>query len=334
MVSLAEAREKSRELRKVARSGGDPSAHRDAKELTFRQAAQLVHDGMKPTWRSERHAMLWWNSLENHVFPRLGNRAIQSIEPSDVLAVLSPIWTEKNDTARRLRQRIAAVFDWAEGAGHFDSDNPVNKLSRALPKVKRRAQHMAAMPWRDIPAFMAELKKREGVSARALEFLILTVSRSGEARGAMWSEIEGDCWTVPAERMKRDRPHKVPLSDAALGTLTKAQGMDADFCFPSSSRGKDGRSRPQSVMVFKSLYNRMGIDGITTHGFRSAFRDWASESAHAPREVAEAALAHAIGNEVEQAYARSDLFERRRTLMRRWAEFVTGSSGEVVRMAG
>lgn len=329
MVSLAEAREKATELRKVAREGGDPSAHRDHRELTFRQAAEEIFKGLKPTWRSERHAKLWWSSLEKHVLPLLGNRSIQSVHSSDVLAVLSPIWTAKQDTARRLRQRISAVFDWAKGAGHFEGENPVSALSKTLPKVSRKPTHMAAMAWQDLPGFMDALRERDGVSARSLEFLILTACRSNEVRGARWVEVSGDCWAVPADRMKRGVEHRVPLSTAALACLEQVRDLDQDLCFPSAARSS--APRPQSVMVFKSLFNRMGVTGVTTHGFRSAFRDWASEAAHAPREVAEAALAHVSG-EVERAYARSDLFDRRRDLMQRWSDFVTGESADIVRM--
>jgi integrase len=270
--------------------------------------------------------------MENHVFPRLENRQIDTLGTADVLAVLSPVWTEKHDTARRLRQRIAAVFDWAKGAGHYPHENPVNGLKKALPPVKRRATHMAAMDWRDVPEFMSGLAQREGMSARTLEFLILTATRSGEARGAMWSEIEGDVWTIPADRMKRGLEHRIPLSEAALAVLKKVRGLNSEMVFPSNQLSKDGKARIQSVMVFKSLQIRMKREGFTVHGFRSSFRDWASESAKADREVAEAALSHATGNEVERAYARSDLIERRKVLMEAWSQYCTGATGQVVRM--
>jgi integrase len=188
------------------------------------------------------------------------------------------------------------------------------------------------MDWQDLPGFMADLARREGVSARTLEFIILTGVRSGEARGARWNEIEGNIWTVPGERMKRGVPHRVPLSPDALAVLDKVRGLDEDLIFPSVQRGKDGKGKGQSVMVFKALFKRMNRDGFTTHGFRSTFRDWCSESAKAEREVAEAALSHATGNEVERAYARSDLFDRRVVLMDAWARYATGQTGDVVRM--
>lgn len=333
VVSLAQARDLARDLRKVAKDGGDPSKTRDHQDLTFMDAAQKVLEGLRPTWRSERHAQIWWASMENNVFPKLGNRALQSIQSGDVLDVLSPIWATKHETARRVRQRMTAVFDWAKGAGHYTGENPVTAVAKSLPRVNQRPKHMAALPWQELPPFLVELRKREGVSARALEFIILTASRSGEARGARWDEIDGGCWTVPADRMKRGIPHRVPLCQRALEILDEVRGLDGQFCFPSPSLGKDGNARPQSDVVFKALFGRMGIDCITTHGFRSTFRDWCGESALVSREVAEAALSHTTGNAVERAYARSDLFDRRATLMDTWGRYCVGETGQVVRLA-
>lgn len=339
LVSLAEAREAARELRKVARSGGDPDTIRKRETLTFWDAALRVHRQLLPTWRNEKHAETWLSTVETHAKPVFGSRPIATVTAGEVLSVLSPIWTERHETAKRLKQRLSTIFDWAKGAGHYPHENPVNGLGKALPTVKRRPKHMAAMHWRDVPDFMAELVEREGVSARTLEFLILTATRSGEARGAKWREFSakdrdsgGYVWTVPAARMKRGLPHRIPLSEAALSVLENVRGLDDEYVFPSSKRTADGKARHQSVMVFKSLFARMKREGFTTHGFRSTFRDWASESAHAEREVAEAALSHATGNEVERAYARSDLFERRKALMDAWGRYCTGQAGAVVQM--
>ena len=272
-------------------------------------------------------------ALKLYVFPHFGSRPIETIGTADVLRVLAPIWTEKHDTARRVKQRLAAVFDWAKGAGHYPHENPVNGLNKALPAVKHRAEHMSALPWKELPGFVRMLREREGISARALEFIILTAARSGEARGARWSEIQGDVWTVPASRMKGGIAHRVPLSPEALAILNRVRDLDSDLVFPSPSRGAGNTARQQSDTVFKALMKRMGRDdGITTHGFRSTFRDWCGESARVDREVAEAALAHTVGNKVERAYARSDLFDRRRTLMDSWGRFVAGQVGEVVQM--
>ncbi len=334
LVTLAEAREKARTLRKVAREGGDPDTLRKRETLTFADAAKKVHANLLPTWRNAKHAETWLATVETHANRQFGDRPIVTVGTADVLKVLSPIWTEKHETAKRLRQRISTIFDWAKGAGHYPHENPVNGLKKALPMVKRRAEHMAAMLWRDVPKFIAELATREGVSARTLEFIILTAARSGEARGARWSEIEGNVWTVPGERMKRGVPHRVPLSAEALAVLERVRGLDDDLIFPSVQRGPVGEAKGQSVMVFKALLKRMDRSGFTVHGFRSTFRDWCSESARAERELAEAALSHATGNEVERAYARSDLFERRRTLMDQWARFClsAGSKGDVVEL--
>ncbi|WP_323786421.1 tyrosine-type recombinase/integrase [Thalassovita sp.] len=334
LVPLVEARTKAREYRKIARDGGDPDTLRKRESLTFEQAAKRVHAQLKPTWRNVKHAETWISTVERYAGSKFGRRPIHTIGTADILEALSPIWTEQHETAKRVKQRLATIFDWAKGAGHYPHENPVNGVKKALPTVKRRADHMAAMPWQNVPEFMKSLSNREGVSARTLEFIILTAARSGEARGARWSEIdlEKAIWTVPAERMKRGLPHKVPLGSVALEILEEVKGLDPEFVFPSAHRAKDGSGKPQSVMVFKALFKRMGQEGFTVHGFRSTFRDWCSESAHADREVAEAALSHATGNEVERAYARSDLFERRRNLMESWCRYCSGAMGQVVEM--
>jgi hypothetical protein len=217
LVSLAEARELAREMRKVARAGGDPSTARKTDAITFEGAARKVFEGLQPTWRSKKHAKNWWASFENYVLPHFGSRAIESLGTADVLSELAPIWTQKHETARRTKQRIAVVFDWAKGAGHYHGENPVSGIARALPNFKAEVKHRPAMDWRDLPPFFNDLDARESVSARALQFIILTAARSGEARGARWVEIKDGVWTVPPERMKMRKEHRVPLCDAALG---------------------------------------------------------------------------------------------------------------------
>lgn len=332
LVGLAEARELARTYRKIARSGGDPDSVRKMERFTFYEAAKRVHAELLPTWRNKKHADTWLATIELYVNPFFGERPIASVGTSDVLKALTPIWIEKHETAKRLLQRISTIFDWAKGAGHYPDENPVNGVRKALPRVKRTAPHLAAMPWQEVPAFVAELGSRKSVSARTLEFVVLTAVRSGEARGARWSEISGSVWTIPAERMKRGVEHRVPLSSAALEVLDRVRGLDEELIFPSVQATADGKAKVQSVMVFKSLFRRMQREGFTTHGFRSSFRDWCSESVRADREVAEAALSHASGDTVERAYARSDLFERRRELMELWARFVGGQKGTVVAM--
>lgn len=324
MVSLALARQKAADMRAVARAGGDPGAERKKEALTFEQAARRLYASLLPTWTNDHFAKTWIASLEADVFPKIGARKVETITGADVLSVLSPIWTVKNGTAKKIKQRIAATFDWAKGHGHYDGGNPVDGVERALPQVKAKAEHHDAMPYADVPAFAKALAEREGTSARCLEFIIHTATRSGEARGARWSEVDtkAGVWTIPAERMKARQEHRVPLSPAALAVLEKVKGLDSDLIFPSVQRDKDGKGKMQSDMVFKALFTRMKVEGVTTHGFRSSFRDWAGEVARADREVAEAALAHTIGNAVERAYARSDLFERRRELMQQWSQFL------------
>lgn len=345
LVSLAEAREKAAELRKVARAGGDPDADRKAAAkaaaeaarrnlITFGKAAEAVHAKLLPKWKNQKHAETWISGLKLHAFPRLGEKPIQSITRDDVLRVLEPIWTSRVETARRLRQRLHTVFQWAKDEGHFAGENPVDQIGLGLAQVNKNTAHLAAMPWRDVPAFWPQLVERDSVSSACLRFLILTAARSGEARGATWGEmdLEGAVWTVPANRMKRGKAHRVPLTAEALAILEAMKGLDPALCFPSPNRGKEG-VRPLSDMAFKLLFNRMGVSGFTTHGFRSAFRDWCSESAKADPELAEAALSHATGNSVVRAYARSDLFDRRRDLMDAWSRFATGeASGEVVQL--
>ena len=332
LVGLAEARELALKYRKIARAGGDPDAERKVERFTFAEAAERVHTDLLPTWRNKKHAETWLSTIETHANPVFGNRPIATIGTADVLKVLTPIWVEKHETARRLRQRLATIFDWAKGAGHYSNENPVNGIQKALPRVKRVASHLSAMPWPDVPAFMISLAERDCISARTLEFIILTAVRSGEARGARWSEIDGNVWTIPGARMKRGIDHRVPLSEPALEVLDRMRGHDTDLIFPSVQRTKQGLPSEQSVMVFKSLFKRMGLEGFTTHGFRSSFRDWCSESARADREVAEAALSHASGDAVERAYARSDLFDRRIELMDAWGRYVVGARGAVVEL--
>ena len=345
LVTLAEAREKATAFRKAARAGGDPDADRkNAAEairkaeqqalMTFEEAAKQVYAALLPTWKNAKHAETWWATMDAYALSHFGKKPIHTLTSADVLAAMSPLWTKTPETAKRLRQRISAVFDWAKGAGHYPFENPVTGIERSLPMVKRETEHLASLPWRDLPTFTAQLADREGVSARCLEFAILTAARSGEARGATWAEIDlvGKVWLVPGDRMKRGLPHRVPLSRAALEVLEKVRGLDPALVFPSVQRGADGAGKDMSDMVFKALTDRMGRKGFTTHGFRSSFRDWCSESAKADQEVAEAALSHASGNAVSRAYARSDLFDRRRVLMEAWSSFATGATGQVVRL--
>lgn len=327
-TSLEDARDQARQIRKVARTGGDPRVDRKKEKLTFEQAAERVHTSLKPTWRNAKHAAGWLSTVETYANPVFGSRPIETVTTADCLKALSPIWTTKHETAKRLKQRLATVFDWAKGAGQYSHENPINGLSKALPNYKPKVQHHPALPWHEVPALMRELSLREGVSARTLEFLILTATRSGEARGARYSEIDGTTWAIPEGRMKRGIEHRIPLSPQAMAVLERVSGLGGDLVFPSPSNGNT--EKMQSDASIRALLNRMDWLGFTVHGFRSAFRDWASESAHADREVAEAALSHAVGTDTERSYARSDLFVRRRALMDAWGRFCGGETGQIV----
>lgn len=324
LVSLAEARDKAREWRKVAREGGDPFASRNAGTITFEEATVEYHRLVSQSFRSEKHAAQWMAGMKKHVFPAFGDRMVSTIGVVDVRKALEPIWIGKHETARKIKQRIEAVFDWARAEGHYGPENPARGIKRALKPQPRNPTHLAAMPWTDLPAFYKSLNERDGVSARTLQFLILTAVRSGEAREARWEEFKGNLWTIPAIRMKSGRTHIVPLAPEAQRILEQVRGLDPVLVFPQRIRTKEGAGKPQSINVFQALYLRMGCDGFTTHGFRSTFRDWCGEEADAPREVAEAALAHVPG-QVERAYRRSTLLDRRRALMEQWAAYVVSA---------
>ena len=244
---------------------------------------------------------------------------------------LSPIWTDKHETAKRLSQRIKIVLDVAKSKGFRSGENPVTEIKDAqvLPKVKAKVKHHAAMHWKDAPAFYADLSTRTAMAAKALMFTCLTGSRTSEVLNMRWEEIgeEGRVWICPANRMKGDEEHRVPLTDEMLKIIEPLRAMKSEYVFEGQKR-----HRPLSNMAMLMLLRRMGVESVTVHGFRSTFRDWASEVANAPREVAEMSLSHKVGNDVERAYARSDLLERRRVLMDRWSGFVAGDNGKILRI--
>ncbi|ATN32523.1 integrase [Rhizobium sp. ACO-34A] len=327
LVSLAEARELALSYRRMARQGGDPLAEKRAKTRvvpTFKVAAETVHAEHKATWKNEKHAQQWINTLTQYAFPQIGNLTVDRIETPDVLRVLAPIWLTKPETARRVRQRIGSVLDWAKASGYRAGDNPVEGVSRGLPKQAAKEDHHAAMPYKDVPAFISALKKsNSSLSARlAFEFLVLTASRTSEILQARWTEIntEEGLWTIPATRMKAKREHRVPLSPRVKDLLEEARqaASTSEFLFPGRTIEK-----PMSNMVFLKILERMEVK-VTAHGFRSSFRDWAAEMTSYPRELAEMALAHTIENKVEAAYRRGDMLERRRELMTDWADYVAG----------
>lgn len=325
LVSLTEARDKAIEYRKLARSGGDPiAAKRSAQRTvpTFRVAAEKVHAEHKPTWRNAKHGQQWLKTLEQYAYPEIGDKRVDQIDTPDILRVLSPIWLTKAETARRVRQRIGSVFDWAKAAGYRTGDNPIEGVTRGLPKQIERSGHHEAMPYADVPAFVKKLRATQSELGKlAFEFLILTAARTSEVLEARWDEIDSDgkLWIIPAARMKAKREHRVPLSDRCLVILGLARPLSTGSAYLFPGRTIE---RPMSNMVFLQTLKRMEVP-VTAHGFRSSFRDWAAETTSHPRELAEMALAHTIENKVEAAYRRGDLLEKRRKLMDDWANYVS-----------
>ena len=336
-VSLAQAREAAARNRALVASGGDPLAEkRHAAVPTFREAAEQVFEANRPRWRNGKHTATWRQSLERHAFPILGNMPVDSIDQEDVLRVLTPIWGTTPETARRVRQRIRTIFKWAQAHRFVEHNAAGEVIDGALPPMPKVKNHLRALPHREVGRLVEEVRQSQASLAAkwCLEFLILTAVRSGEARGAAWSEIDMDAatWTVPAARMKANAEHRVPLCGRALEILDEARTIDdgSGLVFPSAVRP----GHPMSDMTLTAVLRRLGIaDRATVHGFRSSFRDFAAERTDAPHAVMELSLAHAVGNSVEAAYARSDLFDRRRALMEQWAAYLEDGAGRVVQMA-
>ncbi len=310
------------------------AAHAAAKEIpTLGKFADEFIEGRKSQFRNAKHLYQWEQTLGDAYCKSLRRKRIDTISTEDVLTVLQPVWATKQETASRLRGRIEQVLDAAKVKGLREGENPARwkgHLEHLLSERKKLQRgHHSALPYQELPAFMTDLRQREAVSARALEFLILTAARSGEVRGADWSEFDfkNKVWTVPGERMKAGESHQVPLTDAMIAVLDTVAPFSGKkgLVFPGAKEGK-----PLSDMVFKSLFKRMDREGITAHGFRSSFRDWAGDKTSFPREIAEAALAHKVGDEVERAYRRSTALEKRRRLMEEWERFLGGEIGRII----
>ncbi len=289
------------------------------------------------TW-SPGHAARWWSQIERHILVRIGSKHVGDVSSVALLELIGPLWNGQHETAKRLLQRIGAVYEHITAAGLYGGQNPTTGLRRALPKVRARVEHFDAMPWAEVPRFFSRLGEGGSVTALAMQFLILTACRSGEVRGARWDEVDQDAmtWTMPAARMKARRDHIVPLSTPALSLLKRTEGLSPELLFPSPHRlgSKDETEKPLSSVAFDRLLGRMKVESATPHGFRTSFRTWCGDHG-VDREVAELCLAHRIGNEVEQAYARSDLLHRRRIVMDQWARHVTGSdAGKIVELRG
>ena len=327
IVTLHQARERALEYRRMAKQGLNPRFNARQEIPTFEEVAQQVHIDRMPTWKNAKHGQQWINTLRDYAFPKIGRMPVDAIGQPEVMMCLAPIWTDKHETARRLAQRIKTVLDVARSKGFRSGENPVTAIKNAqvLPKVKAKVTHHKAMGWRDVPAFYADLRGRNAMAAKALMFTCLTGARTGEVLGMRWDEVDADArlWTCPEERMKTGAAHRVPLTEEMLAIIEPLRAMKSEYVFEGQKRHK-----PLSNMSMLMLLRRMGVDGVTVHGFRSTFRDWASEVANAPREVAEMSLAHQVGSDVERAYARSDLLDKRRALMERWSAFVAGPAFE------
>jgi integrase len=331
LITLAEAREKARSLRKQLLDDVDPLEAKQAakrarlaekaKLVTFRQCAEMYLNLHRPGWKNRKHVLQWENSLKTYVYPRLGELSVADIDSAAVLKIVEPLWVTKTETGARVRARIESILDYASANGMRDGDNPARHIITALPKRARiqKIKHHAALPFADIADFLVAMRQREGVAARALEYLVLTAARTAEVIGATWAEVDliQKIWIIPANRMKSHREHRVPLCERAIEILRSLPHEDGNLhCFIGARVGTG-----LSHMAFATLLRRMRRNDVTVHGFRSTFRDWAAERTNYPNHVVEMALAHAVGDKVEAAYRRGDLFEKRRRLMLQWADY-------------
>lgn len=325
IVTLNQARDRALEYRRMAKQGINPRYNVRQEVPCFEEIARQVHIERLPTWKNPKHGQQWINTLADYAFPKIGRLPVSEVGQPEVLQVLLPIWTEKHETAKRLAQRMKAVLDVAKSKGFREGENPVTTIrdARVLPQVRQKVQHHKAMDWKDVPAFYDALDKKSATAAKALMFTCLTACRTSEVLNARWEEFDFEklLWTVPAERMKADRDHRVPLTDQMIAIVEPLKAMRSDVVFEGQRRHK-----PMSNMAMLMLLRRMKVDGITVHGFRSAFRDWVSEQSNFSRDLAEMSLAHQVGSEVERAYARADLLEKRRELMIAWCTYVCSAS--------
>ena len=341
LVSLAAARDIAVECRRQVLSGLDPLEERgrikrarhleQARSITFQEAAEHCIAGKKPEWKNAKHAQQWTNSLTTYAYPVFGTLSVSDLDTDLVLKAIEPIWISKAETASRVRQRIETVWDWARARKYVEGENParlrghLDKILAKTAKVKH-VKHHAAVPYKEIAAFITKLRGRKGSSALAMEFMILTAGRTGEVRGARWQEINltTKVWTIPADRMKVGKEHRVPLCERALEILNsiKSNRNPDEFVFPG---WKTGTGLSDGAML--TLLRKMDVEPYTPHGFRSTFRDWAAEEAHQfSNETVELALAHTIKNKAEAAYRRGDQLERRRELMKAWNDYTNQHS--------
>ena len=336
IVSLEDARTAARDNKRIARLGGDPLAEkykRQGEMILFKDVALSVHALHAPALKNKKYAEQWLASLENHVFPLLGDRAISSVTSADILTVLTPIWSAKHDTAKKIRQRLSIIMKWAKAQGYVSGDNPVELANPVLPKQQKTDNHFTALPYYNLPNLITLLQSSKVLPSTklALEFLLLTACRQSEVLAAEWCEIdfENKRWIIPATRMKAGRTHEIPLSSHALRILSSAkeQELESHLLFPNPDTG-----RPLSDNTLRhALQKRLKLN-TTVHGLRSSFKDWASETTNHSNEVTEMALAHSISNAAEAAYRRGTLFEKRRHLMNDWADFLYSSQTKVLKL--
>ena len=333
-VSLANARQLTQGYRGVARSGGDPLANRNDATATipsFEEAAWTVHEGLRPGWKNPKHAAQWIKTLERYVFPHFGKRPVSQVSSGDVLRALSPIWLEKEETANRLAQRISAVIKWARASGYFTGDDPVEAARPGLPRQSGAVRHHTSVDFNDVPNLVQRVRECGSLptSRLALEYLILTASRTKEVLEANWNEIDEakNLWVLPAARTKTGYEHRVPLARRTKEILSQAKllSMGSELIFESPTTG-----RALSYNTLLHLLQKRVGSTATVHGFRSSFKDWASETTNFPNEVSEMALSHKITSSVEAAYRRGDLLEKRRELMAAWEEFVRNPDAKIV----
>ncbi len=333
-VTLADARARAAIVRSQIEAGIDPVSERRkaAGVPSFREAAALVHAENQKGWKNGKHNKQWLSSLEAYAFPAIGDIAVSEIDGPSVRDVLAAIWLTKAETARRVRQRIVAIMNWAVAKGYRDAPLPMAAINESLPKQKRRVCHHKALPFSDVPAFLDSIRERETIGRLALEAAILTAARSGEIRLATWAEIDLDerLWIIPASRMKAGRAHVIPLSEPALRLFRRMREWrpaGSELVFPGATRGK-----PLSDMTLTKAMRDMERDE-TPHGFRSSFKDWAAETTGYANELSEAALAHAIKDKTEAAYRRGNLLKKRRDMMDAWGRYCDGAGDNVVRLA-
>ena len=336
LVSLDDAREQALINRRVARAGGDPIAERNHEmglSMPFKDATLEVYKANQPLWENEKHAKQWLATMENHVFPKIGTKPVGSIQSTDILAVLEPIWTSKPDTAKKIRQRLNMVINWARGKRLYTGDDPIKMAELSLPRTKQSKNHFKSLNYDEMPSLFEEIDASSATTQAklALQFTILTCCRTTEVLHSTWNEIDlvKAIWVIPAERMKAGETHSVPLSSAALKVLKKAHALRSasELIFPSPIDDK-----PMSDGTMRKLLQKTLRVDATVHGFRSTFKDWAAETTNHPNEVSEMALAHTIGSKTEAAYRRGDLLQKRKELMQEWSDFLCSKNGKVIRL--